>query len=396
MNILVINAGSSSLKSSIFNFSLKSDPLWSAELDFGQGTGQAVLTTTTSSSTNVQKNIKLQTLEHSFELVFETAWKGKDAIFNSPSEIQIAAHRIVHGGDQLTKPTRITEETKNQIQQLQHLAPLHNPANLKGIEIAEKLFPKIPQFAVFDTAYHATLSEAVRTYPLPEEFRKLGIQKYGFHGISHQYCTEKAFELASNKFKAEKILTCHLGNGSSLAASIKGRCIDTTMGFTPLDGLMMGSRCGALDPGALIHLLREKNFSMTELEDILYYKSGFVGICNASDMRSIEEKIDNGNEKAILALKMYIHRLQSYIGSMTAVMDGLDVLVFTAGIGENSKRVRQEICKGLTHLGISLDNHLNLNCIPDQDIASASSRIPILVIHTREDYAIAKKVCNLL
>ncbi len=371
------------------------DPIWKGVLDWGQGTEKAFLSYITEEHHLERMTVNLTSMNDSFEILLKTSWEGDNRVISGPDEIHAVGHRVVHGGSRFTLPTRMTDEVKSKIHKLERLAPLHNPSNLKGIDVIESILPGIPQYAVFDTTYHTTIGEAVATYPIPQEWREQGIKRYGFHGISHQYCVERTANLLSSPLETQKIVTCHLGNGSSLAATQEGTCVDTTMGFTPLDGLMMGTRSGAIDPGIIIHLLREGNISLLDLEKALYTKSGLLGICGFSDMRYLLEEILQGNETAKLAFDMYLHSLKSYIGSMAATMDGMDVLVFTAGVGEHAHYVRQVACEGLSHLGISIDNNLNFNCSPDQDIATKDSRVRVMVIHTREEYAIAKAVDQL-
>ena len=295
------------------------------------------------------------------------------------------------GGQQFIQPTRVTAKVKAAISGLAALAPLHNPANLEGIEISEKIFPKASQIAVFDTAYHATLSEAVATYPIPRAWRDEGIRRYGFHGISHQYCAERVARYGD----ADKIVTCHLGNGCSLAATQGGRCVDTTMGFTPMEGLMMGSRSGSIDPGILLHLLRGKKYTERELDHLLNNESGLAGICGSSDMRDVLDQMQQGDTSAALAFSMFVHSLKGHIAMMAASMDGLDVLVFTAGIGENAPQVRAEACRGLRYLGIELDPGRNARGEAERLISAEHSRVKVYIIPTHEEWMIAKAAFKL-
>ncbi len=255
----------------------------------------------------------------------------------------------------------------------------------------------MPQVAVFDTAFHRTIPEAAQVYPLPYEWYEKGIQRYGFHGISHEYCANLTAEILQQPLKSLKIVTCHLGNGCSLAAIKNGVCIDTTMGFSPLEGLMMGTRCGSIDPQIPVYLMQEYSLDVDRVSQILNQESGLLGVSGISgDMRAICEAIAEGNERASLALDIYIHRLKRAIGAMVASLNGLDVLVFTAGVGENSAIVREQTCAGLSYLGLKLDRDQNNSNPVDINIAAADSSVKVLVIQTQEDWAIAKLAAEIL
>jgi acetate kinase len=287
----------------------------------------------------------------------------------------------------------VNKEVKAVIARLSTLAPVHNPANLEGIETTEHILgTQVPQFAVFDTAFHSHLPDVAAIYPGPYAWVERGIRRYGFHGISHQYCAQRAAQLLNQNLKDLRLIICHLGNGCSLSAVLNGLCIDTTMGFTPLDGLMMGARSGAVDPGILIHLLRQEGYTVDQLDQELNKESGLKGISGVSaDLRQVMAEIEAGSPRAKLALDMYIHRLRSCIGSMLASLGGLNALVFTAGIGENSAIVRSQACQAFVFLGLRLDQQKNENHPVDKDIATTDSAVRILVIHTQEDWAIAQE-----
>jgi acetate kinase len=372
MKIFVLNAGSSSHKVFLYDIvsNEPSEPLWQGELEGKENTSKRLLA------------------------LLQSLWEGDGGIIKSPQEIVRIGHRIVHGGRKFLEPTQIDSQVKEDIRKLIPLAPLHNPAALEGIEIMERLFPSIPQIAVFDTSFHRSMPEATKTYPIPYCYKEEGIERFGFHGISHQYCKERTGNLLKN-MHLPKIICCHLGNGASLCAIQNGLSIETTMGFTPLEGLMMGSRSGSIDPGILLYLLREKKLSLDELDHLLDFKSGLQGIASHSDMREVLNQIRLGNSLANLALDMYVHRLKSFIGALTTHLEGLDVLIFTAGIGENVPLVRQMTCQGLGFLGIQLDVDKNERCQPDQDIASENSKVRVLVLHTREEWKIAQECRNM-
>jgi acetate kinase len=301
-------------------------------------------------------------------------------------------HRVVHGGQEYREATLITPEVKAAIRRLFVLAPAHNPANLEGIEAVEQVLPNVPQVAVFDTAFHANIPLEAAIYPMPYSFFEQGIRRYGFHGISHQYCAEKAAQLLNRDLQSLRLITCHLGNGCSLAAIRNGCGVDTTMGFTPLEGLMMGSRSGSIDPGVVIHLLRQ-DYNVEQLDRILNQESGLKGISGVSgDMRQIHNAIASGNSRAQLAFNMFIHSLRKHIGAMLASLDGLDALVFTGGIGENVAQVRADACEAFKFLGLKLDSQKNAQSPVNCDIAAADSSVRVLVIHTEEDWAIASCV----
>ena len=366
MKILVVNGGSSSFKFSLFetpcSLGFNAEPIWKKTVEF-KNTGDDRKTAI------------------------------KEALLEVPPDIDLIGHRIVHGGNLFHKPTIITSDVKAAIQKLSRLAPLHNPINLEGIYIAESIFPKAKQIGIFDTAFHATMPEVAWTYPGPWEWRDEGIRRYGFHGISHQYCTEKVQDLL--KSTPEKLISCHLGNGSSCAAVLNGKVIDTTMGFTPMEGLMMGTRSGTVDPGIIIYLQREKKYTAHEVDHCLNNESGLLGIGGSFDMREIVARIKKADPRAKLAFDIYVYRLKQAIGALTASMDGLDTLCFTGGIGENSADTRQETTDGLNYFGIKIDHNKNLNVNQDAEISSSDSKIKVFVIHDREDWLIAKECLNL-
>jgi acetate kinase len=308
----------------------------------------------------------------------------------SLEELQAVGHRVVHGGESFTSAVRITAEVKRTIEELTELAPLHNPPSLAGIAAAEQVLPKVPQVAVFDTAFHATLSEAARTYPLPQKWtREWGIRRYGFHGLSHSYCAGQAAKMIDRQDL--RVVIAHLGNGASVSAVCDGVCVDTSMGFTPLEGLMMGTRSGSVDPGILIYLLRHKGLSVKALDQALNYESGLLGVSGfSSDMRQVLSELPH-NPDARLALEIYVHRIVKTIGAMAATLGGIDALVFTAGVGEGSPEIRKRVCEKLKYLGLGLDRAANENCKPDADISIPGSTARILVIATREDLTIMRE-----
>ncbi|MBA3815250.1 MAG: acetate kinase [Parachlamydiaceae bacterium] len=370
MKILVLNSGSSSYKFALYDIqhtilSQPQLPVWSSTYEWKKSpsiTGHKI---------EIRKRL--------------------DQMPTPLSSIDVIGHRIVHGGEQFQCPVLITAAVKQTIKKLFTLAPLHNPQNLEGIEILQELSPQTPQIAVFDTAFHATLSIAASTYAGPYSWKELGIKRYGFHGISYEYCSAKC--TAVLKKDNIKIVCCHLGNGASIAAIENNRSVDTTMGFTPLEGLMMGSRCGSIDPAILLFLQQQHGLSPDNLFQILNHDSGLKGISGVtSDMRDIINLCSEGNHRAILSFDMYIHALKRGIGAMMAVLGGCDALVFTGGIGENAAAVRQAACQGLLHLGISLDDSKNLKSPVNAIISSDDSAVQVLVISTEEDWCIASTI----
>ncbi len=373
---LVINAGSSSQKCALFEKESRS-PLWRGSFDFHE---------------SEVKIYRKEELVLSKKKNFHSTQEALECLLQAVHEpIALVGHRIVHGGEKLIRPTLLTIKVKKELELLSSLAPLHNKAALEGLNCAEKLFPQALQYGVFDTAFHATLSEVAATYPLPYSWKKEGVRRYGFHGISHEYCSKEAALFLKKPIEQLKMVVCHLGAGSSLCAVKGGKSVDTTMGFTPLEGLMMGTRSGSIDPGLLFYLLKNKKMEEEELEKILYSKSGLLGISGISeDMREIEEEASEGNLRASLAVEMFLHRLKSFLGAMIAVLEGVDVIVFTAGIGENSSLVRKKVCASLAYLGVEIDPKKNeVKSNDDREISTSHSKIRVLVIPTKEEWEIA-------
>jgi acetate kinase len=400
MKILVLNAGSSSQKSCLYDLgeSIPDNPpvpLWEAQLDWTVAQDGGVLKV---KSNDIERETEFKDRDTALKVLLDTLTTGDTKVLDSLDEIDIVGHRVVHGGAEYSQATIITPEVKEAIASFIPLAPSHNPAHLEGIDTIEEILPDIPQVAVFDTAFHSTLPDLAKVYPLPYEWYEKGIRRYGFHGISHQYCAQRTAQLLQKPLESLKIVTCHLGNGCSLAAIKDGVCIDTTMGFSPLEGLMMGTRCGSIDPQIPLYLIQEYDLSPDELNTIFNKESGLKGVSGISaDMRTLVKAIADGNTQAQLAVDIYIHRLKKAIGAMVAALNGLDVLVFTAGIGENNSYVREKTCEGLTYLGLQLDVKKNNDSPEDEDIATKDSPIKILVVETQEDWAIALKArsCNM-
>jgi acetate kinase len=400
MKILVLNAGSSSQKSCLYKFGEELpegyiEPLWEAKIDWTEKSGAAIFQVKTAQGTSLEEEFPVEERQKAIAYMLNTLWRGSTSVISQLSDIDIVGHRVVHGGNQYTKTTFVTPEVKAAIAQFAPLAPTHNPANLEGIEAIEQILPKIPQVAVFDTAFHSQLPLAAAVYPGPYDWFEQGIRRYGFHGISHQYCTKRAAQILGKPLESLRIISCHLGNGCSLAAVKNGVCIDTTMGYTPLEGLMMGTRSGSVDPSILIHLMRQGK-DAEAIDNILNKQSGLKGLSGISgDMRQIQQAITERNSRAQLAFDVYIHRLRSCIGSMLASLGGIDAIIFTGGVGENSAQVRFAALEAFKFLGVKINPNQN-DCSPaDTDIAADDSAVRVVVVHTQEDWAIATECWQL-
>jgi acetate kinase len=403
MKILVLNAGSSSQKSCLYDIKGDSLPqqapqaLWEGKVNWTQDRGVAEIQVKTATGEVLQESIYANSRQAHVTYMLYTLTRGATKVIGQLSEIDVVGHRVVHGGQDYRESTVITEDVKKAIAQLATLAPAHNPAAVEGMEAIEQSLGAVKQVAVFDTGFHATIPDAAAIYPGPYEWVEEGIRRYGFHGISHQYCAQRAADILGKDLASLRLITCHLGNGCSLAAIKNGRSVDTTMGFTPLDGLMMGSRSGSIDPGILIYLLRQSNYSVERLDYVLNKASGLRGISGvSSDLPQVMEAIAQGNYRAQLAWDMYVHRLRSGIGSMLASLGGLDALIFTAGVGEKSPGIRQAVCEAFGFMGLKIDPEKNQNHPVDVDIATPESAVRVLAIHTQEDWAIAQQCWQIL
>ena len=399
MKILILNSGSSSQKACLYEIgeTLPEHPptcLWEGKVEFGNHT--ATVAVKNSLGVVQEDKVRASSREQIVEHLLSTLIDERVGAMTSLSEIDAVGHRVVHGGPHFEEPVIITRDVRSAIKGVAALAPLHIHAEVEGMEIVERLLGPILQIAVFDTGFHRQLPLEAATYPGPFEWFENGIRRYGFHGINHQYCAARAAQLLNKDPKSLKVINCHLGNGCSVAAIHGGRSIDTTMGFTPLDGLMMGTRSGSVDPGILIYLMREDQLDTEQMDSVLNHKSGLFGISGISaDMREILAAATRGHERAKLAFDIFVHCLRRAIGGMVAVLGGVDSLVFTAGVGENSSEVRAAACNTLGFLGVRLDSELNLRPSLDADISAADSRVRILVIRAEEDWAIATECWKL-
>ncbi len=405
MKILVLNAGSSTQKSSLYDLESPFPeehiaPVWSGTIDWLHQPEVAELKVK-GNGQEITQQLPAADRAAVIRALLATLSTGATQVIDNLEAINIVGHRVVHGGDRYHQPVLITPEVELAIEQLIHLAPAHNPSNLEGIKFIRQLLPQVPQVAVFDTAFHQTMPPAAVVYPLPYELYEQGIRRYGFHGISHQYCSDRAARLLRTTLdkspESLRLINCHLGNGCSLAAVNNGVSVDTTMGFTPLEGLMMGSRSGSIDPGILLYLLRQ-GYSEASLDELLHKQSGLKGVSEvSSDLRQILSAIDQGNQQAQLALDIFIHRLSAGIAALVPSLGGLDGLIFTGGIGEHSPIVRKLTSDRLGFLGIAIDPELNNQQDSNRErvISTPESLVKVLVIPTQEDWAIAKACWSL-
>jgi acetate kinase len=396
MNILVLNAGSSSFRASLYRLPeqyLLLDPvvpLWTGKIEW-KSSELAVISAKVSDDIETKEERVGVDRSAVIHYLLGWIWSGRTQVIDGIWEIDLVGHRVVHGGEKYRQPMLIDAEVKAEIDRLSIFAPLHNPANLMGINVIESLSPNMPQVAVFDTAFYGDLPEVAYVYPVPYQWLEQGIRKYGFHGISHQYCTQQATKILGRDLKELRLISCHLGNGCSLAAVKFGRCIETTMGFTPLDGLMMGTRCGSIDPGIILHLLREQEYTVAELDHILNFESGLLGVSGVSnDLQEIDKAIADGNARAKLAVDIYIDRFVAKIGSLLPNLGGVDALILTGGVGENHAGIRAAVAAKLAFLGVEIDPDLNgLSMTQDRDLATSQSQVRIIAIHTQEEWQIA-------
>ena len=398
VKILVLNAGSSSQKSRLYEVADSSAlpeiapaPLWQADADSTHHRGTTEVKISTTSGVTLEDTLDTDVRSDVIEYILRSLSSGKTRVLSETSGVDIVGHRVVHGGNEFEKSTLVTPEVKNAISSMAILAPLHNPANLEGIEVLERMLPGVPQVAVFDTAFHRHMPLEAMVYPGPYEWYEQQIYRYGFHGISHQYCSRRTAQILGKDLKSLRLITCHLGNGCSLAAIQHGHSIETTMGFTPLEGLMMGSRSGSIDPGIVLYLLQQKKLTVEQLDETLNTSSGLKGISGSGDMRQVLRDIKEGKAQAKLAFDMFVHRLRYYIGAMLATLGGLDALVFTGGIGENAAEVRAAACESFAFLGLKLDAQKNKQSPADHNISAVDLSIPVLIIHSEEDWAIARE-----
>jgi acetate kinase len=392
MNILVLNSGSSSVK---FQFiSMANERLLAKGIVEKIGSSDAIITYQPEGKNKIREIREVLTHSFAVEMVLHLLLHPQHGVIRDKTEIAGIGHRVVHGGEDFSGSVLITDKVRAALRKCIQFAPLHNPANLKGIEACDVQLPGIPQVGVFDTAFHQTIPPKAFIYGLPYAlYKKLRIRRYGFHGTSHGYVAERAAELLKRPIAELKLITCHLGNGASIAAVDRGKSVDTTMGFTPLEGLVMGTRCGSIDPALVPYIMEREKLSAKEIDSIMNKNSGLLGLTETSnDMREIEQEAGRGSERHKLAIDIYCYYIKKYIGAYMAVLGGLDALVFTGGIGENSRLVRRLACEGLENFGLVIDQARNEK--NDRDIGRGKVRI--LVIPTNEELAIARDTKKIL
>ncbi|RBP68282.1 acetate kinase [Alkalibaculum bacchi] len=396
MNILVINCGSSSLKYQLIN--MNNEEVIAKGLAEKIGLEDSIFSHTPVGKDKVVKNGKLNDHQEALNLVMKSLVDENCGVIKSLNEIDAVGHRIVHGGEFYSSSVLIDEKVIEAIEKCVELAPLHNPANILGITACQALLPGVPMVAVFDTAFHQTMPQEAYTYALPYEYyEKYKVRKYGFHGTSHKYVSGRAAHILDKPIEELKLVSCHLGNGASLTAVKYGESVDTTMGFTPLEGLAMGTRCGNIDPSIVTFLQDKENLTARDLDTIMNKKSGVLGISGvSSDFRDIENAGEGGNERAKLALAVFIYKVKTAIGSYVAAMNGVDAIIFTAGLGENSATSRKAICEGLTYLGLAIDDDKNGMRGEEIIISTPESKVKVIVIPTDEEMAIARDTKDII
>ena len=397
MKILVLNCGSSSIKYALYNMDTK-EVMTSGGAERVGLDGAFVKV---KMANGEKKQIMHDIPEHTegVKFIFSLLTDPEIGVIKDLKEIDAVGHRMVHGGEQFNKSVLLNEEVLKVFEECSDLAPLHNPANLKGVNAVSELMPGLPQVGVFDTAFHQTMPDYAYMYAVPYElYEKYAIRRYGFHGTSHRYVAQRVCDFLGVNPEDKKIITCHIGNGASIAAVDGGKCVDTSMGLTPLEGVMMGTRSGDIDGGAVAFLQKKLNLDADGISDLLNKKSGVLGITElSSDMREVEAACEKGEPKAVLAMQMYNYRIKKYIGAYAAAMGGVDIIVFTAGVGENQWSTRQESCEGLEFLGVKIDKELNKGLRGvEKVISTPDSKVTVCIIPTDEELMIATDTMNLL
>lgn len=396
MKVLVINCGSSSLKYQLIN--MENETSLATGLVERIGIEGSKLTQKVDGRDKYVLTVPMKNHKEAISHVINTLLDEVQGVIKSADEISAVGHRVVHGGEKYSASVIITDEVMKDLEEFSQLAPLHNPPNIIGINACKELMPSTPMVAVFDTAFHQTMPEKAFLYGLPYElYKENHIRKYGFHGTSHKYVSQRAAEILGKDLKELKLVTCHLGNGSSVAAVDGGLSVDTSMGFTPLEGLLMGTRCGDIDPAIIPYLMDVKGYSYDEVNNIMNKKSGVLGISGvSSDFRDIENAAAEGNERAKLALDVFHYRVKKYIGYFMAAMNGVDAIIFTAGLGENGAETREEIIAGLEWFGIKLDKEKNKVRGQERIISTDDAKVKVIVIPTNEELMIARDTVTLV
>lgn len=390
MNVLVLNCGSSSVKYKLFQMPEGKVLAQGGVEKLGLSDSFLKLKLPSGEKVVLEKDMPEHTV--AIDFILKTITGSEYGCIKSLGEIDAVGHRLVHGGDKFSESVVITDAVVESVKQCIDLAPLHNPSTLKGVAAVTELIPGVPQVGVFDTAFPQTMPQRAFMYALPYEYyEKYGVRRYGFHGTSHRFVSKRACEFLGLDYNKVRIITAHIGNGASMCAIKEGKCIDTTMGLTPTEGLMMGTRVGDVDPGALVFIGEKEGLSMAQLSEVINKKSGVLGVSGvSSDMREIEEAISQGNERAKLALEMYDYRIKKYVGAFTAAMGGLDLLIFTGGVGENQTTTREYVCEDMQYMGIEIDKTLNAKIHGDEALLSTKeSKVKVVVIPTDEELMIA-------
>ncbi len=397
MKILIINSGSSSLKYQVIDYE-KRDALC-VGLCERIGIKDPQMTHTLKSGKKIKEGKDFNNHKDAVLAMVEMLTSKEHGVISDLSEIQAIGHRVLHGGEEFTAPARVTEEVKAAIRTCCVWGPLHNPANLTGIEVCEEIMPGIPQVAIFDTAFHQTMPPEAFIYALPYRYyEEMGIRRYGFHGTSHMYVSQQAVKLLGGEAKGTKIITAHLGNGSSFSAVKDGKCVDTSMGLTPLAGIPMGTRCGDIDPAIVPYIMEKENLKPDEIDHIMNKESGVLGVSGvSSDFRDLAEKASAGNKRAELALDIFVYQGKKIIASYAGALGGVDAIVFTAGIGENDHVTRARMLKGFEFMGVEVDNDKNINFNGEAGlISSNNSKVKVFVIPTNEELSIALQTVEVL
>jgi acetate kinase len=390
MKVLVLNCGSSSLKYQLFN--MRDERVMAKGLIERIGLDGSLLTHETDDYQQAKVPVNAPDHKVAIQSVIAALTDPERGVISSMDEIRAVGHRVVHGGEKISRSVLIDDHVLKVLEDCTELAPLHNPANIMGIEACRSIMPQTPQVGVFDTAFHQTMQRSAYLYAIPfEYYEKYHVRRYGFHGTSHKYVAQRAAELMGKPIEELKIITCHLGNGSSVTAVKYGQSVDTSLGFGTLAGLPMGTRCGDLDPAVIPYLMDKENLTIDQISNVLYKKSGLFGISGvSSDMRDIEKEKDAGNPRAAAAIEVFAHAVKRFIGTYTAVMGGVDAIVFTAGIGENAIDLRKMVCNDLNYLGTRLDEEKNRVRGIEQEISEEGSSVKIFVIPTNEELMIAR------
>lgn len=396
MKILVLNCGSSSIKYKLFDMDSKSVIAQGGIEKIGLPDSFLKLTLPNGEKKILEKNIPEHTV--GVEFILNTLTSPEYGAIKSLDEINAVGHRMVHGGEKFSKSVLLTKEVLDAFTACNDLAPLHNPANLKGVHAIEAILPNVPQIGVFDTAFHQTMPDYAYMYAVPYElYQKYGVRRYGFHGTSHRYVSQRVCEFLGVKPEGLRIITCHIGNGGSITAIKDGKCVDTSMGLTPLEGLMMGTRSGDIDAGAVSFIMEKEGLDAQGISNLLNKKSGVMGIFGkSSDMRDLENAVAAGDPRAILAENMYFYRIKKYIGAYAAALGGVDIIVFTGGVGENQTSARWGACEGLEYMGVKLDAEKNKVRGEEMVISTEDSKVKVVVIPTDEELMIASDTVAIL